>query len=275
MALIAGMSMVCPDIGWGQVHVAPPAVYLSEDRPSGRIEVLNTGDKTAEVTVDLGFGYPRTNSEGHIYMKLFEQISTHEPSAVDWIQIYPYRFDLAPNRRQTIRFAVFAPDSAIDQEYWARPIVSSKLKTESDVADTKSVLARIDVVQRTILALNYRHGNVYTKPVLDSMQLQQSDTHLEVVSHIKQQGNAAVLGNLIVELSEPGSGQLLHRKERQIAVYHDLKRILRWPLKELNREEYRVNVELNSRRSGPKSGDILPFETIGKHQIYRRTTDSR
>lgn len=268
---MAVLLLLLPAVSTAQIHIAPPAIYLSDIQPSGRIEVLNTGRQPVDVTVDLGYGYPRTNSDGQLYMDLLEKVPANEPSAAEWIQIYPYRFTLSPGLRQTIRFAVFAPDTPSRREYWARPIVSSRVRPPTSELKSESVEARLDVVQRSILALNYRHGSVHTAPSLDSTTIRQNNGYLEIESFIRQTGTAAVLGNIIVELSDPENGTLIERKERKIAVYHRLNRIIRWPIKDLTAPSYRVSVEINSDRKGPNPGDIIPFESIRHSQTFDLT----
>lgn len=255
--------------GSAQVHVAPPALYLNDERPTGSIEVLNTGRNNVEVTIDLGFGYPRVNEDGHIYLKLFDSIPSHEPSAVNWIQIYPYRFTLPPGLRQTVRFAVFAPENLPNREYWARPIISTREVSNHRSRKAVNVQAELNIVQRTIMALNYRHGKVSAKPVLDSIQIEQPADNIRVRPYIRSMGNAASLGTLVITLSNPDNGNVLYQKEREIAVYHQLSRIISIFNNKVKPGKYRITVEFNSDREGNDNGEILSFDPVKRSRIIK------
>ncbi len=250
-----------------QVHVAPPAVYLDESRTSGRIEVLNSGHRPAEITIDLGYGYPESDSSGNIRMKLFETIPEDAPSATDWIQIYPYQFELQAGMRQTVRFAVFAPDSIAPGEYWSRPIVSARMIPERLTSTDDEVQARLNIVQRSILALNYRQGPVHTQPVMDSLQVRKKSGQLEVQTFLRRKGNAACLGNLKVSVVSLRDRENTRIKSREIAVYRRLSRTIRFPLQELTPGPYRVEVEVNGRREGPHPDAIIPFKPVRRSTV--------
>lgn len=245
-----------------QIHVAPPAVYLDTEQTTGRIEVLNTGSRAAEITVDIGYGYPETDDSGDLRMTLLESIPDHAPSAADWIQIYPYRFTLPAGLRQTIRFGVLPPDTLNPGEYWARPLISARTSPERLSSASDKLHARLNVVQRSILALNYRHGPVHTVPVLDSVGIRRTPSELRVQPYLRRTGNAASLGNLLIKLENTEGKDLILQKKHDIAVYYNLNRSVRFPLEDVPPGSYRVTIEVNSDRIGSNPGDILPFEPV-------------
>jgi fimbrial chaperone protein len=195
-----------------------------------------------------------------------ENISADDPNASGWVHFYPRRFVLQPGERQTVRIAVRPPSDLSFGEYWARPVIISnpvKHPVSTAEAERSNVLrAGLSTQINTVIALNYRHGDVYTGVEIAGFTENIDADDLSVRVDLTRRGNAAFLGNLILRIRD-SNNRVIDELRRDVAVYYDLSRVFTFPRKNLRSGVYTAEVELNTDRQ-LTGGYILPARPVRK-----------
>ncbi|MEX0660579.1 MAG: hypothetical protein WEA58_01330 [Balneolaceae bacterium] len=226
-----------------QLQVAPSAIYMDENNTTERIVIRNSSTETVEVAIEMLFGYPATDSEGNVYFKHYESIDEDQPSAIEWIRIYPRFFNLNPGERQTVRFAARPPDGLPSGEYWARPAVVAQLPSVVEAVEGENISTQFNLRKRTILSLNYRMGEVNTGISVNSFSAEVEGTEIKLTADLERLGNAAFLGHYNVRLIDAG-GTVRKTEKKEIAVYKDQKRSIRFDSTDLDSGTYSAELEL-------------------------------
>lgn len=256
---------------YSQASIAPIAIYMNDNDKTGRIVVRNSSELPIEVNIDMLFGYPATNQEGDLYLKKFDEIPADEPSANSWVRVYPRHTILPVGQQQTIRFAARPPAGLAGGEYWSRPTVSvRKIDNNAEGKGNQKYKTNINVIQRTILSLNYRHGNVKTGAKISSLETQHkagADT-LFVHSKMEREGNAAYLGDLYLSLIDAsGNRKKFHQEE--IAIYHSQSRKFAFDTGDVPPGEYKLELMLDTRERATQNKDILSSPAVRQSEIVR------
>lgn len=225
-----------------QLQIAPSAIYMDENNSTGRIVIRNSSDEPVEVEIELIFGYPSTDEQGNVFFK-HVTIDEDQPSAIDWIRIYPRFFELAPGERQTVRFAARPPADLSEGEYWARPAVVAQLPSVRDHNDGNNITTQLNLRKRTILALNYRNGKVNTGITIDNLSVEIEENNITITTNLQRLGNAAFLGHYNVLLTD-SKGITRKTEKKEIAVYHNQLRSFRFNFDGLDSGTYNVELEL-------------------------------
>lgn len=244
---------------YAQAKMAPIALYMSDNNKTGRIVVRNTSATPIEVNVDLLFGYPTTDEEGNVYLKKFKEAPENEPSATNWIRIYPRHIVIPSRQQQTIRFAARPPADLPDGEYWARPAVSvRKMGGETNLGSSKQkdVSANLHIIQRTILSLNYRHGSVRTGIKIENLSSRHRKNTLYVATDLEREGNAAFLGHVDIGLLDSSGRRIKHHRQ-EIAVYHTQQRQFEFNTEGLAPGKYTIELSLDSKERHREKKEIL------------------
>lgn len=239
-----------------QVHIAPVAVYLSENNTSGHITVHNSSDQPQELNIELLYGYPDTDEEGNVFLNTFEIIPEGASSAVEFARIYPRHLILPPKEQQTIRFSVRPPSHLKPGEYWARPAVSSTPVKQENKSRAKMITTSFNVTNRTILSLSYRHGRAQTGiDIKDIEAFVDEDGNISLETNLLRHGNAAYLGHaMITVLSD---GEEIHRQKQEIAVYNNQLRKFNIG-KKLTKGDYTISLTLYTSDREKENNEILP-----------------
>jgi hypothetical protein len=207
-----------------RVTLSPTGLYLSSRERSGAFTIYNEEDVAVEIQLSFAFGYPVSDSIGHLDVPLTEHAPAGEPSAAEWLRVYPRRVVLQPKRRQLVRIAAYPPDLQ-SGEYWARLLVTShRVPPASASTDAPQHTAvRLNTVYVT--AVNYRNGVVSTGVEVDSATVRRTATGASLTLELRRSGNAAYLGRLVVSaLARDGS--VLAQTSEPLAVYRTLRRII-------------------------------------------------
>ncbi len=205
------------------VLVAPTAVYIDHVRRSSTITLYNPNPDPAEVTISTAFGYPITDSLGHITLRTVAQPDSTLPSAAAWIQAFPRRMTIAPLERQTVRLLATPPAGLKDGEYWARLIISAKggKLAVTGMQDTSAVQVALTMVVNTNIGMAYRKGPVTTGVTLSQLAARIVRDSLFVSSHLERQGNAAFVG-MVHGVLVDSTGAVKAEFQGPIGVYYTM-----------------------------------------------------
>lgn len=241
---------------FAQVHIAPTGIYLNNNNTSGQITVHNSSDHPQELNIELLYGYPDTDENGKVYLKLFDNIPDGAQSAIEFARVYPRHLILPPNEQQIIRFVVRPPSHLKPGEYWARPAISSTpVQQEKKENGDQTISTKFNLTQRTILSLNYRHGRVNTGIDIEDLRaIIDDDGQVSLEASIQRNGNSAYLGEAIITVFQ--NGQEVHRQQQEIAVYRD--QVRRFDIKQdLEPGSYQINLTLDSTARAEDNEEIL------------------
>jgi hypothetical protein len=258
---LAGAVLAVSPVLLAAILVAPHAVFMDHRSRTGQVFLVNTGDAPEEVTIDLKYGYPATDSTGTVFIRLIEQPDSTEPSAAAWIRAYPRRAVLAPGQRQVVRLLATPPAGLPDGEYWSRIIATSRGSKVAVVGGDSAISAGLSLELRTIISLSYRKGAVHTGvAVTDLRAIRQGDS-LVVWFGAERQGNAAFLGTLTYQLVD-ATGKVRGEWETPVAIYYPLSRRYVFALDSVPAGPYTVRMNLTTARNDLDQKHILPAQPV-------------
>ena len=260
-ALAAAAAVLAPVIG-DAVLVAPHAIFMNHRTRTGQMYLINTGTLPEEVSVDLEYGYPASDSEGGVYVRIVDHPDSSQPSASSWIRAYPRRTVVAPGERQLVRLLAEPPLGLPDGEYWSRVIVTSEQVRPALATDT-SVRAGVNVQIRTILSLQYRKGPVTTSVAMTEFRPELTRDSLIAWVELERGGNAAYLGSVALDVRDP-QGRALGNWTTPIAVYYHVRRRFAFALDSAATLSgpYAVRVRVSTDREDLAASDVLPAPPV-------------
>lgn len=249
--------LAAPSPGSAATLVAPHALYMQDHSRSAVLYLQNTGDRTQEVSIELEYGYPVSDSTGTVHVKLVEHPGPGEPSATDWVRALPRRAFLQPGERRAVRFLAEPAPELPDGEYWTRVIVASQDSSPDEPAVvSEGVRAQLILRSRMIIPLSYRKGAVATGVRLTGFQPEIGDSTVTAHVHLERTGNAAYLAKLELHLIDE-DGNAVVGWQRDIAVYRDLYRRIELPYSQLPKGVYVLSLRLSTERDDIPARDIL------------------
>lgn len=211
------------------VTVAPSALYIGHQTRTATLTLHNPGTLAEEIEISFAFGYPTSDGQGNVSVNTVpaDSAPAGEPSAAGWIRAFPRRLRLEPGQRQVVRVMVQPPANLPDGEYWARVLVSSTggRPPVEQVLDS-GIRVQIDTRMVVVTALSYRKGPVQTGVAVKRAAAESTSEGVALTLDFARQGNAAFLGRVRAELVAP-NGQVLAQAEDDMAVYRELRRVLR------------------------------------------------
>lgn len=233
-----------------QVTVAPVTVHLSDADKSGYIVIKNNSTTESwEVGILMKFGYPVSDSTGKTYIHFPELLKESDPSAVDWISFYPRKFLLKPLEEQTVRITA-KPKDIPEGEYWGRPVITSHPVIKTDNTGEQKINAGLGVEFRTVIALNYRKGFVFTGIKFDTITAVYHNGKFIVKPELRREGNSAYLGKMTIRLLDE-EGKKLKEIKQDISVYYTLLKTTEISTDKLPKGKYTIEVNINTDRSEP------------------------
>lgn len=248
-----------------QVTVAPVTVHLSDADKNGYIVVRNNSNISSwEVSIEMKFGYPVSDSSGKTVLYFPEKENETDPSAVKFVNFYPRKFILAPLGEQTVRITA-KPKGLNDGEYWGRPVIKSKVVPASDTTGKETINTGLGVEFRTVIALNYRKGKVSTGVNFHEAICSYDGNKIVIFANLKREGNAAYIGNIVASVSDAGDNEIKNVKQ-EISVYYELNKRIEIETGKLKPGKYTVSVSLNTDREEPGS-KIIKGNTADKKII--------
>ncbi|MFA5403539.1 MAG: hypothetical protein WC358_01260 [Ignavibacteria bacterium] len=260
--LIVCFLFVTSSVSFSQVTVAPVTVHLDDHNKNGYIIVRNNSNTSPwEVNIEMKFGYPKSDSSGNTFIFFPENVNDEDPSAVKWINFYPRKFILQPLGEQTIRIAA-KPKKIKDGEYWGRPIITSKVVINEDTLSKEKISIGLGVEFRTVIALNYRKGKVYTKINIDSLSGIYRDNKFILSTKLRREGNTAYIGNLCVNIYNEKEIKIKEITQ-DISIYYELNKKIEIEAPNLVSGKYYVELQLNTDRE-ETGGNIIKGNTATK-----------
>lgn len=256
---VAVAALVLLPLAGDAILVAPHAVFIDHRTRSGQIFLVNTGTVPEEVAIDLKFGYPDADSLGGVYVRLFDNPDSTQPSAAGWIRAFPRRTIVQPGERQSVRLLAQPPLGLPDGEYWSRLLVTSQESRPVPVATDSAVRTGINVQVRTILSITYRKGAVTTSVTMTEFAPEVTRDSLIVWMGLHRDGTAAYLGSVDLDLRDP-QGRARGSWRVPVAVYYTVRRRFAFPL-EAPAEPggpYAVRVRVSTARDDLPATNILP-----------------
>jgi hypothetical protein len=259
---LAGVTAILLPAVLGAVFIAPHAVFIDHETRSAQVILGNGGDAPEEVTVDLKFGYPSTDSLGTPYIRLVDAPGPEYPSAADWIRAFPRRIRLEPGDRQTVRLLATPPAGLPDGEYWARLIVSSRgAAVPMATADT-AVRAGLELELRLVVSVSYRKGALTTGVGLTRFEASVAGDSLVAWMGVERSGSAAYLGTARFSVLD-SAGAAVREWATPISVYLPYDRRFVVPLEGLAPGAYRFALALVAERSDLEPRRVLPALAVG------------
>ena len=246
-----------------QVNIAPVAIYMNDNQRTGRIVVRNSSNEPQEITVKLIFGYPTSDKEGNVFLKKFDTVPDGAPSAREWVRVYPRHLVLPPQQQQTIRFSARPPANLPSAEYWVRPAILSSKKVQLDANSEKDISANLNMIKRTFLSLNYRHGKVQTGLAITDIIASTSGEKLRLMADLKHKGNAAYLGEASLLVFD-SSDKLRQEISKEIAVYQSEKRKFEMDINGFSPGTYRAELSFDTQKRAENNEAVLPAPQVSK-----------
>jgi hypothetical protein len=243
------------------VYVTPHAVFISHGSRAGQVTVGNSGETPEEVTVELRFGFPDTDSAGTPFIRFVDDPGPEFPSAVEWIRPYPRRLRLEPGEQQVVRLLATPPDDLPDGEYWTRMIVSGQGASVPIESSDTAVRAGVSLVMRIITAVTYRKGEVRTGITLRGLEAAVEGDSIVAWVDATREGNGAYLGTVNFEVL----GQD-HEPIREwiipVAVYYPMVRRFALPLDSLASGTHVLRLTIRADRPDLRTDDVLSAPTV-------------
>lgn len=248
---------------YSQVTVAPVTIHMSDANKNSYIVVRNNSDFSPwEVSIDMKYGYPISDTSGNTIIYFLDNDSSAENSAVKWISFFPRKFILQPKEEQTIRILAKPPKNLKDGEYWGRPVIYSRQVSNVDTTEKDQISVGLSTEFRTVIALNYRKGKVNTEVKFLNLNGFYDSGNIILYASFKREGNSAYLGTLSVRLIAQ-DGKIIKESVQEIAVYTELYKKINLEVGELPKGIYNVEVDLNTERSEP-GAVILKGNSVNK-----------
>ncbi len=231
------------------ILVSPHAVFIDARSRSAVVNLVNTGTEAEEVTIDLRYGYPVTDSAGQISVRLFplDSIPEGEPAATTWIRAFPARVIVRGGDRQVVRLLAQPPPGLPDGEYWTRMIVTSRGTQLHVAGGDSSVRAGVSLIVSTVISVTYRTGTLRTAAQLTDFRVEATRDSLIAWVGLQRDGNAAYLGTTWIRVRD-AAGRVVREWDTPTAVYFSLHRRFVFALDSLAPGRYTAELELTTRR---------------------------
>jgi len=249
------------------VLVAPHALYLSDRQPTGDIFLVNQSTQAEDVTIEVVFGYPESDSTGEMRIHLDSAPGPGTPSAAGWLRAFPRRLRVMPGRRQAVRIQATPPAGLPDGEYWSRLIVTSQPSRDAVLGQADSVVrAGIVFELRTVTSVAFRKGAVSTGLHLDSASASATGDSVVVWMALTREGNAAFIGSVSFDLQNAEGESVQTWGPTPMAVYYGVNRRFALPLEDPRSGPHTLTFTVTTARTDIPASSLLPAPPI-EHRL--------
>ncbi|CAN5828411.1 hypothetical protein BH23GEM8_BH23GEM8_05500 [soil metagenome] len=243
------------------VSVSPTALYIDSRTRTGVMTLHNPGSLPEEITIGFAFGYPISDANGLVSVQLLDEAPAGEPSAAEWMRVFPRRLILQPGQRQVIRVMVQPPADLPDGEYWARIIISSRGGQPPIEQTDGNVSLQLNVETVLVMAANYRQGAVSAGVEITGASAQRTEDGVSLELDMQRTGNAAALGRVLVELLD-AQGSVVATTHEDIAVYRTMRRRLLLAVPENASGPLGIRIRIVPEREDLPAASILNFASV-------------
>jgi P pilus assembly chaperone PapD len=243
------------------VSVSPTALYIDSRTRTGVMTLHNPGSLPEEITIGFAFGYPISDANGLVSVQLLNAAPAGEPSAAEWMRVFPRRLVLQPGQRQVIRVMVQPPADLPDGEYWARIIISSRGGQPPIEQTDGNVSLQLNVETVLVMAANYRQGAVSAGVEITGASAEWGEDGVTLELDMNRTGNAAALGRVLVDLLD-ARGSVVASTYEDIAVYRTMRRRLSLPVPENVAGLLSVRIRIVPEREDLPASSILRFAPV-------------
>jgi P pilus assembly chaperone PapD len=247
------------------VVIAPHTIFIDNRVRSAAVELYNPGTDPIEADLSIFFGYPVSDSAGQFELRTVEAPDSTLPSAAGWIQAFPRKIIIGPQRTQTVRLLGRPPANLPDGEYWARLKVSAmagQVPVQGAPDDTAAVQVRINLQVNTVLPVLYRKGAVSTGVRISQLSMARlGPDSLAVHASLEREGNAAFLGTLRAAVVD-SAGQVMAQGTVPMGVYFTMEPRLLLSVPRLPAGRYMLRVELASEREDLPATSLLQIKPV-------------
>jgi hypothetical protein len=243
------------------VSVSPTALYIDSRTRTGVMTLHNPGSLPEEITIGFAFGYPISDANGLVSVQLLDEAPAGEPSAAEWMRVFPRRLILQPGQRQVIRVMVQPPADLPDGEYWARIIISSRGGQPPIEQTDGNVSLQLNVETVLVMAANYRQGAVSAGVEVTGASAQRTEDGVELELDMQRTGNAAALGRVLVDVID-ARGSVVSTTHEDIAVYRTMRRRLVLDVPENVSGSLSVRIRIVPEREDLPAASILNFAPV-------------
>ncbi len=241
------------------VLVSPLAIFFDGQARTTEISLANTSATPEEVTIDVRYGYPTTDSLTEaIVTPTFapESVSAGAPSAARFLRVFPRRVVLQPGQTQVVRLFASPPAGLAEGEYWARFMATSKQLADTAKAEGDRVGITFAIV--TSIPVWYRKGAVRTSITVDTLSARVQRDTLEARVVLARGGNASWLGTAKFSLND-ARGRLVREWPVMTAIFPaQYRRRFRWALDGVSPGSYTLTATFTAARTDIRSTDVLP-----------------
>jgi hypothetical protein len=243
------------------VSVSPTALYIDSRTRTGVMTLHNPGTLPEEISISFAFGYPTSDANGLVSVQLLAEAPEGEPSAAEWMRVFPRRLVLQPGQRQVIRVMVHPPADLPEGEYWARIVISSR-GGQPPIEQTDGELSlQLNVETVLVMAANYRQGAVTTGLDVSTATAQRSGDGVLLQVDLARTGNAALLGRLQADVLN-AAGNVIATGWDDLAVYRTIRRRIPIALPPGTTGPLTIRMRVVPERDDIPGDRILPFAPV-------------
>ncbi|HEX5437846.1 MAG TPA: hypothetical protein VFW98_11850 [Gemmatimonadaceae bacterium] len=245
------------------VLVAPTGVFINPHTRGASVSLYNPGRTPVEVSISTAFGYPVSDSLGHVTLRMETAPDSTSRSAASWIETFPHRMVMQPSERRVVRLLARPPASLPEGEYWTRLVVSAKggqVALQSPTPD-RGIRVGLLLDVRTIVAVYYRKGLMHTGVTMTGVRAQVWHGVLHVCARFTREGSAAFLGMLHVTVLD-SSGTQVASVQRPLAVYYSLSPCTTTAVPALQPGRYMVHLLVDTDRGDLDRAALLPIAAV-------------
>jgi P pilus assembly chaperone PapD len=239
-----------------QVSISPPIVVLSESERVSDFLVRNQSGITQEVTIDLRFGYMRSDSAGNLSMRYDDSAAATRHSMATWLRAFPQRFLLQPESQQVVRLMARPPRGLQDGVYWTRLVTASTPQSPPIDSASGGVRTQIIIRLEQVTTVLYRRGSVTTGVEAGTLRAETDSSNVHLLLPLRRTGSAPFFGSVALRVRD-GRGTSVHDARTPVSVYFDLLHRISVPRAALPSGSYSAELRIEN-EGGDVAKDKLP-----------------